>query len=91
MRRCHARDKANPSSGEAVLDWRELHALPREKHLRAPLIVLTRNPGHVDTRTVERAHGYLSVSYIAHEIRRPAPRFGTVSEDGPVAELGGVR
>ena len=85
------RDKADASSGEVVLDWRELYALPREKHLKVLLIVVARNLGHADTRTVERRYGHLSASYVADDIRRAAPRFGTVSEDGPAAAIGGVR
>jgi integrase len=42
-----------------------------------PLMVVARNLGHADTRMVERHYGHLAPSYIADEIRKAAPRFGT--------------
>jgi integrase len=42
-----------------------------------PLLVVARNLGHSDTRMVERHYGHLAPSYIADEIRKAAPRFGT--------------
>jgi integrase len=56
----------------------------------APLIVVARNLGHVDTRMVERHYGHLSASYVADEIRRTAPRFG-IARDGKVASITGGR
>jgi integrase len=41
-----------------------------------PLMVVTRNLGHVDTRMVEKHYGHLAPSYITNEIRKGAPRFG---------------
>ena len=42
-----------------------------------PLLVVARNLGHVDTRMVERHYGHLAPSYLADEIRKNAPKFGT--------------
>jgi integrase len=42
----------------------------------APLMVVARNMGHVDTRMVERHYGHLAPSYLAGAIRAAAPRFG---------------
>jgi integrase len=44
----------------------------------APLHVIAKNLGHVDTRMVERHYGHLAPSYVADEIRKAAPRFGLV-------------
>ncbi len=57
----------------------------------APLLVVARNLGHADTRMVEKHYGHLSRSYIADEIRRAAPRFGVINDDGKVAAIGGRR
>jgi integrase len=42
-----------------------------------PLMVVARNLGHADTRMVERHYGHLAPSFIADEVRKAAPRFGT--------------
>ena len=42
----------------------------------APLHVVGKNLGHVDTRMVEKHYGHLAPSYVADEIRKAAPRFG---------------
>jgi integrase len=44
----------------------------------APLMVVAKNLGHVDTRMVERHYGHLAPSFVADAIRAAAPRFGTV-------------
>jgi len=44
----------------------------------APLMVIARNLGHVDTRMVERHYGHLAPGYVADAIRAAAPRFGNV-------------
>lgn len=41
----------------------------------APIMVVARNLGHADTRTVERHYGHLAPSFIADSIRAHAPRF----------------
>jgi integrase len=56
----------------------------------APLLVVARNLGHVDTRMVERVYGHLAPSYVADAIRRAAPKFG-FEPDRKVAELRGGR
>jgi integrase len=42
-----------------------------------PLMVLARNLGHTTTRMVEKHYGHLSDDYVAAEIRRGAPVFGS--------------
>jgi integrase len=49
-----------------------------------PLMVVSRNLGHADTRMVEKHYGHLAPSYIADEIRRGAPRFGFESTSNVV-------
>ena len=44
----------------------------------APLMVVAKNLGHVDTRMVERHYGHLAPSFVADAIRAAAPRFGMV-------------
>jgi integrase len=51
----------------------------------APLMVVARNLGHVDTRMVEKHYGHLAPSYVADAIRAAAPRFGTGAEGNAVA------
>ncbi len=41
-----------------------------------PLMVVSKNLGHSDTRMVEKHYGHLAPSYIADEIRKGAPKFG---------------
>jgi integrase len=45
----------------------------------APLMVVARNLGHTTTAMVERHYGHLAPSYVADEIRKAAPRFGTAA------------
>lgn len=42
----------------------------------APLMVVSRNLGHTDTRMVEKHYGHLAPSFIADAIRAAAPTFG---------------
>jgi hypothetical protein len=87
------RDKADAVNGEIVLGWQGPLALPSEKHLKAPLIVIARNFGHANTRAVERRYGHLSVSYVGDESRHTRPWFfgPQVFEDGPATTIAGVR
>jgi integrase len=55
-----------------------------------PLMVVSRNLGHSDTRMVEKHYGHLAPSYIADAIRAGAPRFGT-KPDKKIAVLPGRR
>jgi hypothetical protein len=48
-----------------------------------PLMVVARNLGHVDTRTVEKHYGHLAPSFIVEAIRISAPRYG-IANDGSV-------
>jgi hypothetical protein len=41
----------------------------------APLMVVAKNLGHVDTKMVEKHYGHLSPSFVADAIRAAAPRF----------------
>ena len=41
----------------------------------APLMVIAKNLGHVDTRMVEKHYGHMSNAYVADAIRASAPRF----------------
>ena len=44
-----------------------------------PLPVVARNLGHVDGRMVREATiGHLAPSYVVDQVRKHAPRFGTV-------------
>ena len=45
-----------------------------------PLMVVSRNLGHADTRMVEKHYGHLAPSFIADAIRAGAPRFGIPSD-----------
>lgn len=47
----------------------------------APLLVVSKNLGHTDTRMVERHYGHLSPSYIADAIRAAAPQFGFKADE----------
>jgi len=55
-----------------------------------PLMVVSRNLGHADTRMVEKHYGHLAPSYIADAIRAGAPRFGKVGDENvkPMARAG---
>ena len=44
-----------------------------------PLMVVARNLGHVNINMVQKHYGHLSRSFISDEIRKAAPRFGTVA------------
>lgn len=55
----------------------------------APLMVVAKNLGHVDTRMVEKHYGHMSASYVADAIRAAAPQFGFGSE-GNVTAMEGV-
>jgi integrase len=46
-----------------------------------PLMLVARNLGHVDTTMVERHYGHLAPSYITEEIRKHAPRFGSIKSN----------
>ena len=46
-----------------------------------PLMVVSRNLGHADTRMVEKHYGHLAPSYVADAIRAGAPRFGGTSDN----------
>ena len=53
-----------------------------------PLIVVSRNLGHADTRMVEKHYGHLAPSYVADAIRAGAPRFGAaVTGDAKVVAI----
>jgi integrase len=45
-----------------------------------PLMVVAKNLGHSDTRTVEKHYGHLAPSYISDAVRAHAPRFGAVPD-----------
>jgi integrase len=46
-----------------------------------PLMVVSRNLGHADTRMVEKHYGHLAPSYVADAIRAGAPRFGGAADN----------
>jgi integrase len=54
----------------------------------APLMVVARNLGHVDTRMVEKHYGHMSSSYVADAIRAAAPQFGFETASNVVAVEG---
>ena len=45
-----------------------------------PLMVVARNLGHADTRTVEKHYGHLAPSFISDAIRAGAHEFGFKAE-----------
>ncbi len=51
-----------------------------------PLVVITENLGHADTRMCERHYAHLAPSYVADTIRAHAPKLGIV-KPGKVARL----
>lgn len=61
-----------------------------------PLLVVAKNLGHTDSRMVERHYGHMTMSYVADEIRRAAPKFGfepdrkIVTLEQPKREPGGL-
>jgi integrase len=44
-----------------------------------PLLVVSKNLGHSDTRMVEKHYGHLAPSYVAEAVRKHAPVFGVAS------------
>lgn len=56
----------------------------------APLIVVARNLGHVDTKMVERHYGHLAEGFIATAIREAAPTFG-IKADKKVVRFAGAK
>jgi integrase len=54
----------------------------------APLMVVAKNLGHVDTRMVEKHYGHMSPSYVADAIRAAAPQFGFDTASNVVAVEG---
>jgi integrase len=52
-----------------------------------PLMVVAKNLGHSDTRTVEKHYGHLAPSYISDAVRAHAPRFGATA-DRKIKKLG---
>jgi integrase len=51
----------------------------------APLMVVAKNLGHVDTRMVEKHYGHMSPSYVADAMRAAAPNFEVRVESKIVA------
>ena len=51
-------------------------------------MVVAQNLGHADTRMVEKHYGHLAQSFVADEIRRTAPSFGS-DGDANVVRLTG--
>lgn len=49
-----------------------------------PLNVVAHNLGHADTRMTERHYSHLAPSYVAEQIRKFAPEFGTVEQTSVV-------
>jgi len=56
----------------------------------APLQVVASNLGHADTRMTERHYAHLAPSYVAEQIRKFAPKLGTV-EPSAVVAIGSAR
>jgi integrase len=54
------------------------------------LPVIARNLGHADTRMTEKHYAHLAPSFVAEQIRRFAPTFGTV-EPSTVLPIAGAR
>jgi integrase len=46
-----------------------------------PLTVVARNLGHTDTKMVEKHYGHLAPSYVVDQVRKHAPRFGSVASN----------
>jgi integrase len=55
-----------------------------------PLMVVSKNLGHADTRMVERHYGHLAPSFVADAIRAGAPRF-EVTEPATVTPIAAKR
>ena len=51
----------------------------------APLVAVAENPGHRDTRMVERHYGHSSASYVPDIIRKSASTFDIVDTSNVVA------
>jgi integrase len=75
MRTACARAKIEPAVGFHQLrhTWAS-HAIMAGM----PLPVVARNLGHVDTKMVEAHYGHLAPSYVVDQVRKHAPRFGSV-------------
>ncbi len=54
------------------------------------LNVVAHNLGHADTRMTERHYAHLAPSYVAEQIRKFAPSFGT-EEDSNIVPIAGIR
>ncbi|MCJ2055654.1 site-specific integrase [Methylobacterium sp. J-048] len=52
-----------------------------------PLMVVSRNLGHADTRMVEKHYGHLAPSYVADAIRAGAPRFGGAADNVELMQI----
>jgi integrase len=52
-----------------------------------PLMIVSKNLGHSDTKMVEKHYGHLAPSYVADAIRAGAPRFG-FKPDKKITALG---
>ena len=46
-----------------------------------PLLVVSKNLGHSDTRMVEKHYGHLAPSYVAEAVRKHAPVFGVAASN----------
>ena len=44
-----------------------------------PLLVVSKNLSHSDTRMVEKHYGHLAPSYVAEAVRKHAPVFGVAA------------
>jgi len=55
-----------------------------------PVFVVALNLRHSDTRMVERHYGHLAPSYRNEQVRKFAPRFGSIPEDDNVTPLRGA-
>ena len=55
-----------------------------------PLLVVSKNLGHSDTRMAERHYSHLSRSFVADAIRAGAPRFG-LTNDERIVPIAGAR
>jgi integrase len=46
----------------------------------APLTVIAANLGHANTKMVEKHYGHMTQSYLAEQIRKHSPEFGTIEK-----------
>ena len=56
-----------------------------------PIAVVSKNLGHADTRMTERHYAHLAPSYVADQLRRFAPTFGTADDDDAVTPIRAAR